>query len=410
MNKTKFKTTDNRTYVSLFSSAGVGCYGFKLEGFDCVATNELLNERLKIQEANDKCLNKSGYIYGDITKEETKKKIFTEIKNWRNQTGKEIDVVIATPPCQGMSTANYKKGNELNRNSLVVEAIEIVKKIEPKIFVFENVSAFLNSMCVDTNEKYDTIQNTITRHLGQKYNIHADVINFKDYGVPSSRPRTLVIGTLKALKNISPLNIFPLSEEQKTLEEVISHLPELTWGEIHKDDIYHGFRTYPEYMRPWITNIKAGYSAFHNDKEYLPYRIIDGKKVPLKGAYLGNKFKRLDWDKPAACIATRNDQLASQSTIHPTQDRVLSIRELMILMSIPKTFRWTSERIDPNWTIEQKRKFLRKNELNIRRSIGEAVPTEIFRKIAHNINEILDFDEFEKGNLEYSNVKKKLLY
>ena len=44
------------TYISLFSSAGVGCYGFKMEGFDCVATNELLPKRLEVQKCNNKCL------------------------------------------------------------------------------------------------------------------------------------------------------------------------------------------------------------------------------------------------------------------------------------------------------------------------------------------------------------------
>lgn len=35
------------TYISLFSSAGVGCYGFKQNGFECIATNEILTKRLK---------------------------------------------------------------------------------------------------------------------------------------------------------------------------------------------------------------------------------------------------------------------------------------------------------------------------------------------------------------------------
>lgn len=41
-----------KTYISLFSSAGVGCYGFKLEGFECIATNELIERRLNVQKAN----------------------------------------------------------------------------------------------------------------------------------------------------------------------------------------------------------------------------------------------------------------------------------------------------------------------------------------------------------------------
>ena len=59
--------TNKPTYISLFSSAGVGCYGFKLEDFDCVATNELITRRLDIQRYNHKCKYESGYICGDIT-------------------------------------------------------------------------------------------------------------------------------------------------------------------------------------------------------------------------------------------------------------------------------------------------------------------------------------------------------
>jgi DNA (cytosine-5)-methyltransferase 1 len=58
------------TYISLFSSAGVGCYGFKMENFECVATNELIERRLNVQKANHKCKYDSGYICGDITKDE----------------------------------------------------------------------------------------------------------------------------------------------------------------------------------------------------------------------------------------------------------------------------------------------------------------------------------------------------
>ena len=43
------------TYVTLFSSAGIGCYGLKKVGFECVATNEYLEKRMNIQRANKKC-------------------------------------------------------------------------------------------------------------------------------------------------------------------------------------------------------------------------------------------------------------------------------------------------------------------------------------------------------------------
>ena len=126
------------TYISLFSSAGVGCYGFKLEGFECVATNELISRRLEIQKFNSKCKYLSGYICDDITKDETKNKILAEIDLWKHKEGLErIDVLIATPPCQGMSVANHKKNDsEIGRNSLVIESIKIILTIKPRFFIF----------------------------------------------------------------------------------------------------------------------------------------------------------------------------------------------------------------------------------------------------------------------------------
>ena len=60
------------TYISLFSSAGVGCFGFKQNGFECIATNEILTKRLKIQAFNNKCKYDTGYLDGDISTKEIK--------------------------------------------------------------------------------------------------------------------------------------------------------------------------------------------------------------------------------------------------------------------------------------------------------------------------------------------------
>ena len=139
------------TYISLFSSAGVGCYGFKQNDFECIATNEILTKRLKIQAFNNKCKYDTGYLDGDISTKEIKNKLFAEIKKCQTEHRiSEPDVIVATPPCQGMSVANHKKKQELTRNSLVVESIEITKEVNPKFFIFENVRAFLNTTCTDT--------------------------------------------------------------------------------------------------------------------------------------------------------------------------------------------------------------------------------------------------------------------
>ena len=79
------------TYISLFSSAGVGCYGFKMEGYHCIATNEIIDRRLAVQRCNHKCDLESGYIAGDITKPETKDLIYAEIETWRKKGNDRVD-------------------------------------------------------------------------------------------------------------------------------------------------------------------------------------------------------------------------------------------------------------------------------------------------------------------------------
>ncbi|MDO8589846.1 MAG: DNA (cytosine-5-)-methyltransferase [bacterium] len=377
------------TYISLFSSAGVGCYGFSKEGFDCVATVELMNRRLDVQRHNNKCLYPSGYIADDITKKATQEKIFSEIDLWKSKQGlKEVEVLLATPPCQGMSVANHKKRDELERNSLVVESIKIVDEIRPKVFIFENVRAFLSTLCTDIDKKQKQIREAIEVNLGGKYNIHYQVINFKDYGNPSSRTRTLVIGVRKDIQEVTPLDLMPVLKDGGTLRDTIGNLSSLkNMGEIDKKDIYHNFRPYAEHMLSWIENTKEGQSAFDNtDAKKRPHQIINGKIVHNENKN-GDKYSRCYWDKVAPCIHTRNDIFASQATIHPKDNRVFSIRELMRMMSVPDSFNWVSTPLDElnKLSNEEKRKILKKEEINIRQSLGEAVPTIIFNGIAKNI-------------------------
>lgn len=420
------------TYISLFSSAGVGCYGFSKEGFDCIATVELINRRLEVQRHNNKCLYPSGYIADDLTKKSAQEKIFSEIDLWKSKQGvKEVDILISTPPCQGMSVANHKKGDELARNSLVVESIKLVDKIQPRVFLFENVRAFLSSTCTDTDKNPKTIREAIETNLGGKYNIHYQVINFKDYGNPSSRTRTLVIGVRKDIPEITPLDLMPNLKECVTLRDAIGNLPSLKkMGEISKSDIYHNYRPYSEHMLSWIEHTKEGQSAFDNeDPKRRPHQIKNGKLVHNENKN-GDKYSRCYWDKVAPCVHTRNDIFASQATIHPKDNRVLSVRELMRIMSVPESFNWVAMSLDElnKLSEEEKRKILKKEEINIRQSLGEAVPTVIFNSIAKNLkskfksierteNQIkkiiddrkLDIEENLKGFIK-ENVKGDLSY
>ena len=380
-------------YLSLYSSAGIGCFGFKKNNFDCIATVEIISKRLQIQKFNKICDDDEGYINDDISKIETKNKIFNIVTKYKKINNiSEVDVVIATPPCQGISVANHKKKDELKRNSLIVDSFVITKEIRPKFFLFENVQNFLKTICTNNDGELMTIKESLNKILLNNYFISSKKINLCNFGSNSSRTRTLILGCRRDL-NEDPDDFFPDYIKEKKISELISHLPKLKkFGDISENDIYHSFRNYDKKMLPWIKDLKQGQGAFENkNKNKIPHRMINGRVV-INQNKNGDKYKRVFWNQVAPCVHTRNDILASQNTIHPKENRVFSIRELMIFMSIPTDFVWTNINSDDlnKMNYQDKVNFLKKNELNIRKCIGEAVPTETFgmiaKKISNNLN------------------------
>lgn len=408
-----YRNIQKPTYISLFSCAGVGCYGFKMEGFSCIASVELNQRRLNVQKYNRKCKYSSGYICGDMTAQSTKDLVFAEIGRWNRSEGlKKIDVLVATPPCQGISVQNHKKKDEINRNSLVVESVEMVNAIRPKVFVFENVMAFEKTLCITKDERIMPIGEYIRESLGENYVISSRILNFMNYGANSSRTRTLVIGVDKAYREtITPYDLFPAYSEEKTLRQVVGDFPALEWGEINKDDFYHAFRTYDVRMRDWIHDLKEGESAFdNNDLAKRPHKLVDGEIVENIRKNR-DKYTRQKWDRFIQCVHTRNDQLAAQNTVHPEQDRVFSIRELMTMMNVPFDFRWVDYSLEElnAMSDEQKRKLYKENETNIRQCLGEAVPTVIMQQIAHNIKELFGRKQIGAGEINKIIANRELV-
>ncbi|MFP6218939.1 DNA cytosine methyltransferase [Helicobacter pylori] len=386
------------TYISLFSGAGVGCYGLLEEGFECVATNEILEKRLNIQRINRKCKLDESYISGDIKKPETKEKILKQIGFYSKKFGNDrVDLVVATPPCQGMSVANHKKKNdEIKRNSLVVESIDLIKQIKPRFFILENVPSFYKTGCIDKNDNLLEIGSMIEQNLSGDYMLYDEVINFKNFGANSSRTRTLVIGVCKEFKDfISTLEFFPDFKQEKTLKEVIGSLKPLSWGEYDSADFYHSFRTYPKHMQEWIKDLKEGQSAFENvqdaisdlaylcsnegafESDYLnpvqsnyqalmrkdspklynhqatnhsqaaleKLKLINkeqGKECLPKNLHGKQQFKstwgRLNWNKISPTIDTRFDTPSNGTNSHPELHRSITPREAARIQSFSDNY------------------------------------------------------------------------
>ena len=178
-----------KTYVSLFSSAGVGDYGFYQAGFKLIASNELLQRRMDVQLANNIAEDRDAYIVGDITKKEVKDKITKQVKKYTT----DLDLLVATPPCQGMSTLGKREYISDKRNSLVHYVLKAIDNMQPDYVLIENVPKFIELQYNSDGTTFDServdgksyrIVDLLEHLYAEDYSIEMKILNAMNYGVP----------------------------------------------------------------------------------------------------------------------------------------------------------------------------------------------------------------------------------
>ncbi|EAE5623712.1 DNA (cytosine-5-)-methyltransferase, partial [Listeria monocytogenes] len=173
--------------LDLFSGAGGLLYGFKMAGVEHVLANDIDRSACVTLKINNPEVN---VLCDDVTNDYTKEIIIdTAIKN-------NVDIICGGPPCQGFSLAGFRKSDD-PRNKLVLDFADIIKSVEPKVFVFENVVGLLSY------NKGETFNEIKKMFLTLGYKLHAETLDFSDYGVPQRRRRVIIIGVRNNI-NIEP--------------------------------------------------------------------------------------------------------------------------------------------------------------------------------------------------------------
>lgn len=118
-----------------------------------------------------------------------KNRFFEDIKllDGRDFNNK-IDIFVGGSPCQSFSSVGYQAGLEDTRGTLFYEYARLVKEIQPKVFIYENVRNLLNH---DNGKTWSTIKKVFDS-LG--YHYYYDILNSADYGIPQTRRRLFVVG------------------------------------------------------------------------------------------------------------------------------------------------------------------------------------------------------------------------
>lgn len=313
---------DRLTAVSLFCSSGIGDLALRAAGADVLVANEFVPERAALFEVN---YPEARVFVGDIRQlgpdivEATKAAL----------AGRPLDVLFATPPCQGMSKNGRGKllrgvrdglRDEIDpRNQLATFVPPIALELLPRLVVFENVPEMDGTLVEDEDgnllELLDYLSQAMTGYTGAWR-----TVEFADYGVPQRRQRLITIfvrddvltearrrgeaETLDALyphpSHAAEPSLF--QAPWVTVDEVIGNLPPLDAGSksTSKGSIpFHYVSFLDERKYWWVSNTPAGSSAFDNQC-VNPSCMYDGN--PIHGASReGTGINRARTDTPVLC-------------------------------------------------------------------------------------------------------------
>lgn len=400
------KAETSFSFVSLFSGAGLGDYGLTLAGGQCLGASEIDPIRADVHRANI-----GAPMFGNIRTE--KQKLIDSVD------GAEVDLLIATPPCQSFSTANAKRGlmedpehaDRDSRNHLFFEALSVARALRPKFVFFENVPNFLERKIKTEHGKVTgKVKEFICASLNE-YAEWSNVVCFSSLGVPQRRKRSVAIFVRRDLlgddsifpKELIPVNwpSMPKTMPKNILEALFDLSPldsvDRSKSECAKDSLHQVPVASPVHYS-WISSIPSGSnkSAWENACLNCGHNVDVGFiKCGKCGSILFNRphvvekdgtvrlikgfktsYKRMPADDVAPTITTASGSFSSDLKLHPTQNRVLSVRECARLQAIPDGFEWPARLRD-------------KKGHRFREMIGEAVPPIVSYRFGKAVSKIL---------------------
>ena len=322
--------------IDLFAGCGGLSKGFMDAGFDIIVGVD--NDQAAL---NTFALNHNGAkaLNADLSKQETFDRI-KEIAGNRN-----IDVIIAGPPCQGFSLTGPRDFDD-PRNKLYLAVLEMVKQYQPKGFIIENVPGMA------TMYKGQVKEEVLRRFRNMGYNVECKILCAADYGVPQMRKRLVYMG----VRNDIGLPYFPepelTPETYVTCKEAIDDLPSRERELGAEEDQYECVpqSDYQKKMRGNCTilynHVATAHKQFVKDTIALVPEGGNWKDLPA-GVGESRKFHeawtRYDVNKPSRTIDTGH-----RNHFHYKYNRVPTIRENARLQSFPDEFIFTGTRTQQN--------------------------------------------------------------
>jgi DNA (cytosine-5)-methyltransferase 1 len=336
------------------------------------------------------------------------------------------------------------------RNRLIIPTLEIAQKLNPRIIVFENVPEMENTLIEDSKGNLVQILKVIAESLGNQYQGKAEIVEFADYGIPQCRQRLITVFSrepeikkyLKSNGSLMPPRTHSSEPTNKikpwvTVKDIIADMPPLDAKNSTSAQGKHPLHFVPvldEDKYFWVSNTPPEKMAFDNqcvacgfqenavhsasrDKdginrasrttpircercdELLPRPWVRiGNVVRLMKGYT-SAYKRMGWNYPASALTTNFAYACSDNKLHPSQNRVLSILEALMLHTVTD-YQYEFKRADKK----------RVGAGLIYHVIGESIPPRGLETIFRHLIDILDgkiLESYESSEDELPLFKSK---
>lgn len=330
------------TTIELFAGAGGLALGVEKAGFETIGLVEVDKDACETLRKNRPRWNVICDDIANISGQDLEKMF--DIKKG------ELDLLSGGAPCQAFSYAGKRLGLEDARGTLFYHYALFLEKLQPKMFLFENVRGLLTH---DKGKTYSTILNIFEK---AGYEIQKEVLNAWDYGVAQKRERLITIGIRKDLADKIRYS-FPEKHGYKpVLRDILQNVPEsigVPYGE-NKKKI---FELVPAggYWRDIDPDIAKAYMKSCWDME--------GGRTGI--------LRRLSMDEPSLTVLTSPSQKQTERC-HPLEARPFTVRENARCQSFPDEWEFCG------------------SVMSQYKQVGNAVPVNLAYEVARKMYEALE--------------------
>ncbi len=371
--------------IDLFAGVGGMSLGFEQAGFDVAAAVDLDPHNVSAHRRN---FPRCRTVQADVSTL-SGKSLLEQVA----LSVESVDVVFGGPPCQGFSLIGRRRIED-ERNLLFLHFARLIREIQPRYFVVENVPGLMLGNCIELLHSFKRR----IRRAGYALVEPVQILDATDFGVPQRRQRAFLLGFKKGLEpprypDPDAIRSNSGSGPMPTVWDAIGDLSVLEdCPQLLESDRYHGKLGPPsEYAKPL--------RALDTEREGIePRKVLNGRGL---GGCLRTKhspetqrrfadttpgtsekisrFFRLDWAGVAHTLrAGTGPDYGSHTAarpIHPKEPRCITTREAARLHSFPDWFEFHPTK----W--------------HGFRQVGNSVPPLLAQAVARTLFELLTTDE-----------------